>query len=172
MIEITAHRLTHHRLTLAIDYGQFTVTGSSRDTDTLELLVQAQARPPSSGNGGTVLILSPHQNNFATVVDVEVWDARPSTDRDLWQQVSEDLIDVDDRGLISLESPTSDSVDCAIPAGHYVLEASGRGFVNYGWPGSTTPGDVWRLRLWPFDELGPLGPKRWEMPGYGTPPVM
>jgi hypothetical protein len=54
-----------------------------------EILVQAEARPPSSGNCGTVPILSPHQNNFATVVDVEVWDARPPTGRDLWQQASE-----------------------------------------------------------------------------------
>jgi hypothetical protein len=171
MIQIAAHRLTNHRLTLAIDYGQFTVTGSIRDTDTLELLAQAEAKPPSSGNCGTVLILSPHQNNFETAVDVEIWDARPPTDRDLWQQVSEDRMDVDKRGLITLVSPTLNSVDFAIPAGHYVLEASGRGFVNYGWPGSTKPGDVWRLRLWPLDGLGPPEPKRWEMPGYGTPPA-
>lgn len=158
-----------HRLTLALDYGQFTVTGSVSETDTMELLVQAQAKRPSSGNGGTVLVLSPHQNNFAMIVDVEVWDARPPADRKLWQQVSEEAIVVDEKGLISLGSPTSDSVDCAVPAGHYLLEVSGRGFVNYGWPGSTEPGDVWRLRLWPHDGSGPLGPKLWEMPGYGTP---
>jgi hypothetical protein len=36
-----------------------------------------------------------------------------------------------------------------VPTGSYAVLVSGRGFVARGWPGSTTPGDVWRVQLWP-----------------------
>jgi hypothetical protein len=163
-------RLSRQSLDFAMDYGQFTISGAAVDDDEVELLLAAFASPPSGGTQTMVLVLNPHQNNFAMKVDVETWDARPADDRDDWQQVSEDRLSVDGRGCIVLGSPTLESVDIPVPPGEYVLEVSGRGFVNYGWPGSTKPGDVWRLRLWPAAGDAVLPPRRWSMPGYGVPP--
>jgi len=50
-------------------------------------------------------------------------------------------------------------------AGRYAVRITGRGFVNHGWPGSTTPGDHWRLQLWPTPD--PIRPRRlraWTKP--------
>ena len=116
-----------------------------------------------------VVVWCPHQNNFEMSVDVQVFDRRPAADRSEWQQVSEDRLEVDAPGVLSLSSPTTEPVTVAVPPGQYVVEVSGRGFVNYGWPGSTTPGDVWRLRLWPDDGSVLEPAQRWEMPGYGIP---
>lgn len=155
---------------LAMDYGQFCLDGGLGDIDNeIELLEQAQAEQPSAGDGTMVVVVCPHQNNFEMSVDVQVFDRRPAADRSEWQQVSEDRLEVDAPGVLSLSSPTTEPVTVAVPPGQYVVEVSGRGFVNYGWPGSTTPGDVWRLRLWP-DDCSVLEPaQRWEMPGYGIP---
>ena len=153
-----------------MDYGQFCLDGGLGDIDTeIELLEQAQAAQPSAGDGTMVVVLCPHQNNFEMSVEVQVFDRRPAADRSEWQQVSEHRLAVDGSGMLSLSSPTTEPVTLAVPAGQYVVEVSGRGFVDYGRPGSTTPGDVWRLRLWPDDDsvLEPAQP--WEMPGYGVP---
>jgi hypothetical protein len=40
-------------------------------------------------------------------------------------------------------------VDEAATGQGIAVRITGRGFLNYGWPGSTTPGDEWRLQLWP-----------------------
>ena len=158
---------------LAMDYGQFCLDGGLGDIDNeIELLEQAQAEQPSAGDGTMVVVVCPHQNNFEMSVDVQVFDRRPAADRSEWQQVSEDRLEVDAPGTLSLSSPTTEPVTVAVPPGEYVVQVSGRGFVNYGWPGSTTPGDVWRLRLWP-DDGSVLEPAQlWEMPGYGIPASM
>lgn len=162
--------LLESTVVLAMDYGQFCLDGGLGDIDAeIELLEQAQAAQPSAGDGTMVVVLCPHQNNFEMRVDVQVFDRRPAADRSEWQQVSEDRLAVDGSGMLSLSSPTTEPVTLAVPAGQYVVEVSGRGFVNYGWSGSTTPGDVWRLRLWP-DEGSVLEPAQlWEMPGYAIP---
>jgi len=155
---------------LAMDYGQFCLDGGLGDIDNeLELLEHAQAEQPSAGDGTMVVVLCPHQNNFEMSVDVQVFDRRPAADRSQWQQVSEGRLEVDGSGTLSLSSPTTEPVTVAVPPGQYVVEVSGRGFVSYGWPGSTTPGDVWRLRLWPDDDSVLEPAQLWEMPGYGTP---
>ncbi|WP_044476625.1 hypothetical protein [Rhodococcus aetherivorans] len=155
---------------LAMDYGQFCLDGGLGDIDNeMTLLDQAQAAQPSAGDGTMVVVLCPHQNNFEMSVDVQVFDRRPAADRSQWQQVSEDRLEVDASGMLSLSSPTTEPVTVAVPPGQYVVEVSGRGFVNYGWPGSTTPGDVWRLRLWPDDDSALEPAQLWDMPGYGTP---
>jgi hypothetical protein len=68
-----------------------------------------------------------------------------------------------------IASPTTREVFCAVPEGDYLIEVSGRGFVNYGWPGTTTPGNVWRIRLWPNDDTEPERAQTWDMPGFGIP---
>lgn len=155
---------------LAMDYGQFCLDGGLGDIDNeIELLEQAQAEQPSAGDGTMIVVVCPHQNNFEMSVDVQVFDRRPAADRSEWQQVSEDRLEVDAPGVLSLSSPTTEPVTVAVPPGQYVVQVSGRGFVNYGWPGSTTPGDVWRLRLWPDDDSVLEPAQLWEMPGYGIP---
>lgn len=157
---------------LAMDYGQFCLDGGLGYIDNeMTLLDQAQAAQPSAGDGdGTmVVVLCPHQNNFEMSVDVQVVDRRPAADRSQWQQVSEGRLEIDAPGMLSLSSSTTEPVTVAVPSGQYVVEVSGRGFVNYGWPGSTTPGDVWRLRLWPDDDSALEPAQLWDMPGYGTP---
>lgn len=157
-------------MVLAMDYGQFCLDGGLGDFEKEpELFEYAQADQPSAGDGTMLMVLCPHQNNFEMAVTVQVWGRRPPADRQQWQQVSEGRLEVDAAGVLTLSSPTTEPVTVDVPPGTYSVEVSGRGFVNYGWPGSTTPGDVWRLRLWPADGTAPQSPQLWDMPGYGTP---
>lgn len=151
---------------LALDYGQFTITGGFA-IDDIALLADAFRRPPSASDGRSVLVLSPHQNNFAMPVAIERWSDRPPHDESAWQQVSVERLSVGATATVRLGSPTLEDTGCAIPAGDYWVEVSGRGFVNYGWPGSTEPGDEWRLRLWPVTERPGEVRTLWQMPGHG-----
>ncbi|WP_433678565.1 hypothetical protein [Nocardia sp. CA-119907] len=163
-------RIAEHTVELMMDYGQFYLNGGFGDPDSeLALLEQAQAAQPCAGDGAMLVILSPHQNNFEMSIAVQVWTGRPPHDRDQWQQVCEVRLRVDSDGASSISSPTDGWADCPVPPGDYLIEVSGRGFVNYGWPGSTTPGDIWRIRLWPDDGGDLLPHQQWDMPGYGVP---
>ncbi|MFQ6395502.1 hypothetical protein ACLMAJ_18805 [Nocardia sp. KC 131] len=171
-----ANLVSEHTAEVAQDYGQFLLSGGEGDLDNrsdyyeVDLLDQAFASRPCAGDGETVLVLTPHQNNFEMQLTVQVWDARPPADRDSWQQVSEARLRIGDVATLFFESPTLDVSDIApVPAGAYLIEVSGTGFLNYGWPGTTTPGDVWRIRLWPDDGSDPLPAQQWSMPGYGVP---
>ncbi|WP_328402338.1 hypothetical protein [Nocardia sp. NBC_00403] len=83
-----------------MDYGQFLISGGAGDEDDrsdyyeVELLDQAMASRPCAADGITVLVLSPHQNNFAMPVTVQVWDARPPADHNSWQQVCESRLQI------------------------------------------------------------------------------
>ncbi|WP_223263463.1 hypothetical protein [Rhodococcus sp. MTM3W5.2] len=166
----SASQISEQAVVLAVDYGQFSISGGLGDyEDNLELLEQAQAAQPSAGNGNALVVLSPHQNNFEMPTSVQVWNGRPPADRDEWQQVSEGRLRVSEAGQIMIASPTTGEVFCEVPEGDYLIEVSGRGFVNYGWPGSTTPGDVWRIRMWPNDGTEPEPAQMWVMPGFGVP---
>ncbi len=158
-------------LTLGMDYGQFYIYGGLGDfEDAFELAELAMADHPTAGDGNTVVVLCPHQNNFEMPVRVEVWSARPDDDRDDWQQVSESPLRVGPNATLYYDSPPGTDFDpIPVPEGNYVIEVSGRGFVNYGWPGTTTPGDEWRFRLWPNDGSSLRPPAQWHMPGYGVP---
>lgn len=166
----TTGMLSEESVELFMDYGQFCIDGGLGDADEeLELLEQALAAQPFASNGRAVVVLSPHQNNFRMPVSVQVWDRRPPDDRDEWEQVCETRLRVDDGGGLTLSSPTDGYAGCDVPAGAYLIEISGRGFLTYGWPGSTEPGDSWRIRLWPDDGSEPRPARQWEMPGYGVP---
>lgn len=165
-----ARPISEETVELFMDYGQFCVDGGLGDPDREpDLLDRALAAHPPASNGLAMVVLSPHQNNFRMPVTVQVWDARPPGDRDAWQQVCEARLRVGPEGVLYLSSPIDGAVDCPVPEGDYLIEVSGRGFVNYGWPGSTEPGDVWRIRLWPDDGSEPLPAVQWDMPGYGVP---
>ncbi|MEV0298517.1 hypothetical protein [Nocardia sp. NPDC050710] len=155
---------------LFMDYGQFIIHGGTGDEDTEpDLLDRAFAARPCAGDGASLLVLSPHQNNFEMSITVQVWDTRPPRDRADWQQVCEDRLRVGTEGTLSLSSPVDGWAEAAVPTGEYLIEVGGRGFLNYGWPGSATPGDMWRIRLWPDDGSDPLPAQQWDMPGYGVP---
>ncbi len=149
-----------------MDYGQFSVGGVAGAIDEGDLLRSAFARPPSASDGQLVVVTSPHQNNFAMLIDVEVWSARPDPDWDHWEQASVEDLDVDEHGAVIITSPTSDVEWCEVAPGPYLVEVCGRGFVTYGWPGSTKPGDRWRLRFWPDvdDRFERPAPKTWPGP--------
>ena len=53
-----------------------------------------------------------------------------------------------------------DYVSVPMPAGDYVMRVVGRGFVARGWPGSTEPGDTWRIQLWPHVGTDPVPLRR------------
>jgi hypothetical protein len=79
-----------------------------------------------------------------------------------WQEVFEAAMPVRDAGL-SYDSPIMREQDLGVPAGTYAMRITGRGFVARGWPGSTTPGDEWRIQLWPGTAgAPPRQVKRWE----------
>ena len=63
----------------------------------------------------------------------------------------------DGRGVVYM-SAAHTFVDLDVPPGNYQVRIVGRGFINYGWPGSTTPGDTWRIQFWPSKDV--IEPKR------------
>lgn len=156
---------------LVIDYGHFDVFDPQAiPSEASDLHALAEASPPSYAVDGMAVVLSPHQNNFDTPMTVECWSSRPDADREQWEQVSENAIQVES-GKLYAGTPGGESLVAETIPGTYILEVSGRGFVNYGWPGSTEPGDEWRLRLWPArtDPDGARAPQLWHQPGYGVP---
>jgi hypothetical protein len=132
-----------------LDYGQFYLHTARNEAELpLAVLERAQDGDGIAQDGGLVVILSPHQNNFDMPLRVEVWDSAPPDDLEEWEEAFEAHLDVNQYGLV-FESPTLDFIDLAVPPGSYYALITGRGFVAHGWPGSTEPGDHWRLRLWP-----------------------
>lgn len=145
-----------------MDYGQFQLSvrlGTEEFADyedTIDDMAVLNAALDGSGiaqYGPVVIILSPHQNNFAMPLDVEVWEARLPADLDDWEETFEVWLDVDETGL-AFQSPTLSKTVIPVPAGRYHVLVSGRGFVAQGWPGSTNPGDQWRIALTPVASLG------------------
>lgn len=140
-------------LVVALDYGQFYLWTRRSDDCDLPLLLLGRAQDAGDGLGqgdGLLVVLSPHQNNFEMPLRVEVWNAPPQDDLDVWQEAFLVHLDVDESG-IGYESPTLNGVSIAVPSGSYAALITGRGFIALGWPGTTTPGDQWRIRLWPSD---------------------
>lgn len=80
-------------LTVALDYGQFYLTGVYQVDDDadplLRLLEEAISGEGIAGTKGNefVVVLSPHQNNFAMGLRVEIWPGEPPDDLDDWRQV-------------------------------------------------------------------------------------
>lgn len=134
---------------MRLDYGQFSLCGNpSPDADYMPLLEQAINGPGIAADDNGVIVISPHQNNFEMPLRLEVWDDRPPDDGEDWEEAFEgSLLVVDD--VLLYFSPTDTVATFEVPSGRYATRISGRGFVNRGWPGSTTPGDWWRVQLWP-----------------------
>ncbi|WP_250006554.1 hypothetical protein [Actinoplanes sp. M2I2] len=149
-----------------LDYGQFGLCGNpSPDSDYLGELERAIAGPGIAGDDYGLVVVSPHQNNFEMPFRLEEWDTRPPDDEADWEEVFEgELLVVDE--VLTYFSPTDANETFPVPNGRYAVRISGRGFVNRGWPGSTTPGDSWRVQLWPAaGEVPARRVKRWRHPG-------
>jgi hypothetical protein len=150
-------------LTVALDYGQFYLIGHRVQDDSGEALIQLLetaingAGIASSEGNEVVVVLSPHQNNFAMRLCVELWATQPPDDLDDWQEAFLTGLVVGEAG-VTFESPTLAFHSIPVPPGRYAALIARRGFVNRGWPGSTRPGDVWRVQLWPSS--GPIPPRR------------
>ena len=150
-------------LTVDLDYGQFYLSSLPQPDGITEALVRlVEEAIAGQGIAGIeenefVVVFSPHQNNFAMPLRVEVWPAEPPDDLDDWQEAFLTGLLIGPGGLV-YETPTFESVTVPVPPGRYAVRITGRGFLNYGWPGSTTPGDEWRLQLWPA--AGPIRPRR------------
>ncbi|WP_394840711.1 hypothetical protein LZC95_27010 [Pendulispora brunnea] len=144
---------------VALDYGQFYLkTGYTEGEDDLAVLDRAINGDGIAQGKNILIVLSPHQNNFKMPLRIERWSSEPPTDLEQWQEAFEASLKIDDFGLY-YESPTLEGkVLETPPPGMYAVRIAGRGFVAHGWPGSTTPGDQWRIQLWPTKNLGP--PKR------------
>lgn len=132
-----------------LDYGQFCLCGNpSPDADYMTLLEQAINGSGVAADDHGVIVISPHQNNFEMPFRLELWDDRPLDNHEDWEEVFEaNLLVVDD--VLRYFSPTDAVADFEVPSGRYAARISGQGFVNRGWPGSITPGDRWRVQLWP-----------------------
>jgi hypothetical protein len=149
--------------TVAVDYGQFYLIGQHVPHESGEALVQLLETAikgvgiASSEGNEVVVVLSPHQNNFAMRLRIELWATQPPDDLDDWQEAFVTGLVVGEGGL-AYESPTLAYETIPVPPGRYAAWITGRGFVNRGWPGSTTPGDAWRVRLWPAS--GPIPARR------------
>lgn len=160
----TGGQFTAFDLVVALDYGQFHLVSKFDPPPAPEDEIDA-VRRAIDGDGiaqcaGLLVVLSPHQNNFEMPFRIELWPTPPPDDAEQWQEAHEAPLDVDDGG-IAYTSPTGDVVDLPIPPGSYQARITGRGFV--GWPGSTTPGDEWRLQLWASAErTGPRRVKRFQ----------
>lgn len=143
-------------LEVEVDFGQFYLVAGTPfaedwDPDGEQRAFDVACSSDGIGQiGQLIAVLSPHQVNLAMPLRVEVWDAAPPDDLDAWAEAFEASLRVDARGL-AFTSPTMPTRTVAVPVGRYRLLVVGRGFVSYGWPGSTKPGDEWRLQLWTDD---------------------
>lgn len=163
MVDSSPSLIASHRLSLVMDYGQFYLSGdSSPDSqeDLEELVEEALSDGTIARNQTSAVVLSPHQNNFDMQMAIEVWDQKPPEDRGDWDQVVDLVLEIDQDGSLQLDSPPGgEPHHVTVDPGRYRVEVCGRGFVALGWPGSTEPGDTWRIRLWPAisttDDLPP-----------------
>ena len=157
-----------HDDVVELDYGQFLLAGgvAGLAPDRFVGLLEKALDGPGIASATVVLVAhSPHQNNFAMPLRIEVWRQQPPDDLAAWQQVLEAALDVDDAGQLWFESPTMRQRRWPVPTGRYVARIAGRGFVNHGWPGSTKPGDVWRVQLWPRTaDIEPRRLREWKLP--------
>jgi hypothetical protein len=159
---------------VAMDYGQFYlyVAEPAEGESGEDLMLNGAVEPDGVAQSpAAVLVESPHQNNFDMSLRVEVWADRPDDDLHEWEEALEASLVIGGYGL-RYSSPTLDIVDLEVPPGTYRALVTGRGFVAVGWPGSTTPGDRWRIRLWPDADIRPGSRLRsYEEPAVDVEPA-
>jgi hypothetical protein len=98
-----------HDDVVELDYGQFFLAGglAGLAPDRYVGLLEKALDGPGIASATLVLVAqSPHQNNFAMPLRIEVWRQQPPDDLAAWQEVLEAALDVDDAGQLWFESPT------------------------------------------------------------------
>lgn len=169
----SAEPTTVIELMVDLDYGHFSLIGAPIDhgSDDYSLAFDAAMEGRGIGQGGQMTVVrSQHQMNFEMPLRVEVWASEPPDDLDDWQEAFVAPIEISSSGL-RYAAPTLAIHTVAVPAGRYTARITGRGFIARGWPGTTTPGDEWRIQLWSADE--PVLPKRlreWSPPPPASRP--
>ncbi len=145
-----AHLIDAHDVVVAMDYGQFDLWTDywSDDLNTEALLQQAIKGDHIAQERHCLVITCPHQNNFEMALRLERWSGPAENDLQDWQEAYEAHLSVNEYGLY-YQSPTLEGTPLPVPSGEYHALITGRGFITRGWPGSTAPGDEWRIRLWP-----------------------
>ncbi|MBL7517388.1 hypothetical protein I6A84_04430 [Frankia sp. CNm7] len=158
--------LEHVQVATAMyDHGQFYLYTNVWDgVDYPGVVDRAIEAGGIAQDGPLLVVLSSHQCNFAVTLRVEQWSAQPPDDLDDWQEVFAASIDVDAFGLLYESTTSVQNLRLEALPGRYAVRISGRGFVQRGWPGSTTPGDEWRVQLWPQegDRQEPARLKAWS----------
>lgn len=143
-------------LTVGLNHGQFHI----QTDDPYEISELESARVVSRASSGTgiaqhfglIVVMSPHQKNYSMGLSVQLWDGHPDEgDDDGWQESFETDLTVGKGGLV-YASPGLSSFAIPVPPGNYHLRVDARGFSEHDWPASTTPGDAWRLQLWPCEK--------------------
>jgi hypothetical protein len=138
-----------------MDYGQFSLRSGIEPGNEMDVLDRALEGEGFAQGHGLIVVISPHRYNFAMPVLVEVWAEQPSDDVAAWEEVVQAGLEVrDDR--VAFHSPTMSEIFSTVPSGRYAVRISGRDFVDRGAPGSSDPGDSWRIQFWPVDELPAL----------------
>jgi hypothetical protein len=137
---------------VVLDHGQFYLLTGDPDFGLIEEALGADGIAQSDG---MLVVLSPHQNNFSMRLRVEVWTGAPPNDLEAWPEASIVHLDVGEAGLI-YTTTTWEEIELGVAPGSYRALITGRGFLAHGWPGSTHPGDEWRIQLW--NAAGPDDP--------------
>ena len=153
----TPQLLVSNEQRVAQDAGQWYLISTEDGFDQLLDVLDEAIINGIAQQGGFAMVTTPVQNNFDMAFTVEVWDAEPFSDLDGWQEAFEVHLDVSHYGL-HYSWTNGDVTDLGVPPGSYRALVTARGLLVGGWPGSTTPGDVWRIRLWPDD--GPVVARR------------
>jgi hypothetical protein len=131
------------------------------DTEEHRLTEHAAAGTGIAQHFGTIVVISPHRRNFSMPLRVEVWDGRPEDTLDSWQEIFETDLKVGRDGLV-YDSPRLSSFKMPVPAGEYHAIIAGQGFSQHEKTDTTTPGDRWRIQLYPCtDKHGAVRVRSW-----------
>ncbi|MGX7681957.1 hypothetical protein ACSMXN_23990 [Jatrophihabitans sp. DSM 45814] len=138
-------------LIVGLDYGLFYLQTEDPyarpDFQLSRLIDQAVAGSGIAQHHGQIVVLSPHERNYAMAMRVELWDEQPKLDLNGWQEAFEFALKVGRDGLI-YDSPTLSTFHIPVPPGQYLGLLCAQGFSTHERPGTNTPGDRWRLQLW------------------------
>jgi hypothetical protein len=163
-------------LTIASDYGQFYLfdnaavladssTGFDDSPEALSLDDAVQSGRFVGRWGASYLnVLTPGQWNFELPLRLELHDAEPGADLDVWQHVVDVDLDLPTGRVLMVASGGGMPHVTTLPTGHYRTRVAGRGFTELGAAGADGD-DVWRVQLWPrVADAEPQVRRRW--PGW------
>jgi hypothetical protein len=138
-------------LTVGLDRGWFQLLTDDpytpSQTDQARLRDKAAAGSGIAQHWGLITVRSPHDANYQMKLTVEVLSDHPDDDLSEWQEAFDSDLVVGRNGLV-YESHTLSSFVVPVPPGSYHSLITADGFSTHE-RASTTPGDRWRIRLWP-----------------------